>query len=130
MAGIPTVKELNVFHLHFQATAILAGGSILPLIQAEPALNEDEGTFTQEAAAIFGSAAKGVKINEAYFFAIFTLRGAPTAIDCQTQFANLQAAFGGAHDWIAGKIAHQEDSIQVCHGLFPFMLNADVPLVN
>jgi len=119
-AIIAATEKLNALGYDAEATALLTGVLVIPLVEFEAAFHEKRAAFAHVLADVLGGAAEDVDINKCHFFALLTGFGAPNAIYGKTDLGD-RRAFGRVPQLgVAGQVAHEDDFVKTGH-LFSFV---------
>ncbi len=111
---LPAAKELEGFN-HHDVLAPLLAILTLPAMHLKAPLDQDRIALRQILGDDFSLACPGVDVNEAHFFLALAFGRFPLAVDGQAKLGYGRAAGSVAHLRVSGKIADQDDLVEVCH---------------
>jgi hypothetical protein len=115
-AALSAAEELKVLEDNLEFAALLLGGFIFPLIEAEPALNEEGAAF----GAILGDQlalfAPSFDVYKGGLFAGLARLVLEGTRYCQTELAYSRALGRDSQFGVTGEVSDQEDAVEVGHG--------------
>lgn len=106
-------EELDAFGDDAELALFLAVG--FPLVELEPAFDEDGASFLEVFLAGLGLPSPDDDVDVADFLAVLPVIGAVDAVDGDAEVANGRAFGGVTHFGVAGEVTHEHYFIEVGH---------------